>query len=132
MLNETEASGCGQLSVSCLSQSLGSFSLGCFSDSNVVPRCFGGCNNSCSFHGVCKNGVCDCDTGYEGTSDCSKSKILKDFWNSKFCTGGPPQVCPNDCGGSARGTCVSNKCECNDEFSGDDCSEYIGSWQNLI
>lgn len=33
-------------------------------------------------------------------------------------------LCPNDCGGSFRGTCIDGKCDCKHGYSGDDCSFY--------
>jgi hypothetical protein len=41
VLTETQASGCVSASVTCGGAPFGSYDLGCFSDDEVVPKCFG-------------------------------------------------------------------------------------------
>mmetsp|Transcript_29176 Transcript_29176/g.41055 ORF Transcript_29176/g.41055 Transcript_29176/m.41055 type:complete len:268 (+) Transcript_29176:571-1374(+) len=123
-LSETEASGCGSISYKCLfGQNFGPYSLGCFQDSEVVAECFGGCENDCSFHGLCNSttAVCTCDPGW-APPDCSK----------------PVATCPNNCSGSTRGVCKNGTCECNPGWSGNDCSVMTeeqntesGSWKSV-
>jgi len=108
-LNETLASGCGQIWLECFGGTvvLGPAKLDCFANTQVVPQCFGSCPNYCSFNGICVNGFCDCSSPYSG-ADCSV-------------TG-----CPNSCGGQIRGTCVNNECVCKNGFQGYGCSLYVG------
>lgn len=61
------------------------------------------CPNDCSGHGACgRGGICKCDAKYSGR-DCS--------WSVN---------CFNFCSG--RGSCVMDKCVCEPQFAGDDCS----------
>jgi len=106
VLNQTTVAGCGTITFDC-GVPIPSYPLGCFSDSQIAPRCFANCPNSCSFNGICSNGMCQCSNSWTGP-DCSM------FYNN----------CPNSCGGSIRGKCINNACVCNPNFSGNDCSVY--------
>jgi len=104
VLDETQASGCGTLTLTCL-QTQYSYSLNCFADNSILPKCFGSCPNNCSSHGTCVTGFCQCDGSYSG-DDCSTLP------------------CPADCSG--HGTCDSSigKCSCKVNYTGSDCSVY--------
>jgi len=108
-LNETHAAGCGQMDIHCFNYNFPTYDLGCFSNTEVVPRCFGSCPESCHLHGTCENGFCRCQPDWKGDS-CDQ----------------PITVCPNECGGSVRGQCIDGKCVCSERFEGEDCSSYIG------
>jgi len=107
-LTQTTASGCGVITFKCFGIQYKQQSLGCFKDDNVVPRCFGTCPNSCSFHGICDKGKCICDMPDWTGTDCST-----------------PNICMNNC--SAHGICKDAVCVCNSMYRGVDCSVYIGS-----
>jgi hypothetical protein len=51
--------------------------LGCLEDEDVIAECFASCLNNCNYKGICKNGECDCASGYTG-DDCS-SKLTSYF-----------------------------------------------------
>jgi len=108
-LTETIARGCGSVKATCAGFPVGSYSLDCFEDTQVIPTCLGTCPNDCSGHGTCDKGQCSCSAQYDG-DDCSKPKAIK---------------CPNDCSG--HGTCSSGgSCACNTGFAGNDCSSTAG------
>jgi len=109
-LNQNLVAGCGIATFKCAGFRYGSFPVGCFSDTQVIPRCFGNCPNLCNYNGICTNGKCECTPSFQG-ADCSISAVN----------------CPNDCGGKIRGTCVNNVCACKSPFSGSDCSAYSGT-----
>jgi len=107
-LNATSAAGCGALSLKCaLGINFGPEPLGCFNNDNLIPECFGTCPNNCNGRGICNNGFCQCNAPYLAP-DC-------------LGTG-----CPDNCGGSIRGSCINNKCSCNDGFAGVGCTDYVG------
>lgn len=61
------------------------------------------CPHSCSGHGVCRNGVCDCMPSYGGAG-CER--LL-------------PHACPLGC--SAHGECRDGACVCERGFGGEGC-----------
>lgn len=108
ILNATVASGCRSITFKCVGFTLDTINLGCFTNTGVIPRCFGSCPNQCNFNGICVNGFCQCNQGYQGTS-CDS----------------PSAICPNNCGGSLKGSCQNGACVCTPLFYGPDCSQYI-------
>eukprot|EP01116_Phalansterium_solitarium_P022300 TRINITY_DN7312_c0_g1_i1.p1 TRINITY_DN7312_c0_g1~~TRINITY_DN7312_c0_g1_i1.p1 ORF type:complete len:493 (-),score=124.16 TRINITY_DN7312_c0_g1_i1:747-2138(-) len=111
VLTPTQFSGCGQLSMSCAGLSYPPMEIGCFSNNDFIPNCFGACvqRSYCSLHGHCVQGRCVCNAGYNGP-DCATT-------------------CPGDpvCGGPVRGSCTSSgTCQCNAGYQRDDCSVYTG------
>jgi len=101
-LNDTFASGCGNLTVNCPGTQLMNVYLGCFEDPDVLPKCFAECPNDCSRHGTCERGVCNC----EGT------------WYGDACE--LNTNCPNNCSGA--GICNGDKCVCFDGAAGISCN----------
>jgi len=101
ILNQSLASGCGSLVMTCYGLQY-SYNLGCFYDTNLMPKCFGPCPKNCSGHGTCSLGFCSCSKGWGG-DDCST--ITK---------------CPNDCSG--HGECNAGVCSCDSGYSKTDCS----------
>merc|ERR1711968_359335 len=67
-----------------------------------------GCPHKCSARGICFNGKCLCEPGYEG-KDCAVIVGSKKTHN-----------CPHNC--SKHGTCQLGKCFCDPGFGGSDCS----------
>jgi len=65
------------------------------------------CPNGCSFHGICHNGICDCDGDWKG-KDCSHRR-----------------TCLNDCNGQGR--CHHGRCFCVKGYHGRDCSVADGA-----
>lgn len=109
-VTEDEISGCAEVDVSCLGAGIVEpIQLGCFADGGVARQCFAGCQDDCNFNGICINGMCDCGANFFGPTCLPVGDI-----------------CPNNCGGELRGTCnlETQSCECNQGFSGDDCSNF--------
>ena len=67
-----------------------------------TPKIVEQCPEHCSGHGICVNGACVCDSGWQGEG-CS---VIK-------------SACPQDC--SAHGNCIAGKCSCERGFSGVAC-----------
>lgn len=109
ILNSTEFSGCREAQVVCGSDVVLTLDLGCFSNYDVIPRCFGSCPENCNYNGVCSDGFCQCQPEFSGPT-CSQ----------------PSSICPNNCGGPIRGSCVNGACVCTSQFYGIDCSQYLG------
>ncbi|KAL9658154.1 hypothetical protein ABK040_013066 [Willaertia magna] len=66
------------------------------------------CNGNCSNHGMCQNGNCVCDNGYDGT--------ICQFTTCYGINSSLPTVCSN------HGTCSSyNNCTCLSGYSGSNC-----------
>jgi len=105
VLNDHQASGCGEIDITCPGINY-PYPIGCFEDDSVVPECFGTCPNNCSSHGNCVTGFCQCEGNWNGT-DCSQLK-----------------GCPNDCSG--HGDCtIDTSCHCDNGYAGTDCSIII-------
>jgi len=104
ILTEIEAHGCGSLELTCLGVKY-PYTLGCFTDNEVVPQCFGSCPKNCSYNGYCYRGLCQCENDWDG-SDCSI----------------PKEYCPHYCSG--HGTCNKENgvCACDKGYTGLDCS----------
>jgi hypothetical protein len=52
------------------------------------------CSNSCSSHGVCMSGFCQCDKGFFGT-DCSLTKADDGTTLTSYAPGGSRGTCPD-------------------------------------
>jgi len=73
------------------------------------------CPNSCSRHGLCENGICQCDNNYEG-ADCSVEKYP--LQSARGCR------LNSECG--AHGLCTvdvngTGSCHCEEGWTGGDC-----------
>jgi len=101
-LNDTFASGCGNLTIGCPGNQLLDLYLGCFQDRTILPTCFATCPSDCSGNGVCYHGICQCNSPWQG-SDCSD--------NDK---------CEDGCNGN--GLCQEQGCLCSEGWAGVACS----------
>lgn len=63
------------------------------------------CPSDCSGNGICANGRCFCNPGFDG-EDCSAE-----------------QACPKDCSGN--GVCKYGRCFCDVGFDGEDCTTHV-------
>ncbi|XP_026876204.2 tenascin isoform X2 [Electrophorus electricus] len=111
--------------------------------------CPGNCNN----RGRCVNGQCECDSGFTGV-DCLSKSCPANCNNRGQCVDGQcvcdedyagpdcsTKACPKDCSG--RGLCVDGQCvcwrratgpdcgQCEDGFTGGDCSIVLSGVSNL-
>ena len=92
------------------------------------------CKAGCNLRGVCWEGQCFCDPGWDG-DDCSVEQKCKEGceehgvcqyglcfcdlgWEGPACETAVP--CPGDCNG--HGTCWHARCECKPGWSGEDCA----------
>eukprot|EP01029_Cantina_marsupialis_P020747 TRINITY_DN4887_c0_g2_i1.p1 TRINITY_DN4887_c0_g2~~TRINITY_DN4887_c0_g2_i1.p1 ORF type:complete len:1566 (-),score=382.43 TRINITY_DN4887_c0_g2_i1:596-5293(-) len=101
------------------------------------------CETSCSGHGVCllEQGVCICDTSWNGSRDCSIPSCPSNCSGHGTCEDGhcqcdpmsnwkgdacglyvDPNRCPLDC--NDHGKCIEGICECDTLYSGDDCTVF--------
>ena len=74
-------------------------------------------DTTCSGHGLCVNGQCQCDQDFKGTA-----------CNVPAC----PQNCePN---GDRRGICNQNlkRCDCFDGWTGESCSQAVGMYYQIF
>lgn len=73
-------------------------------------------SNSCSGHGTCSRGICNCDTGYAGVicDGCAAGYI-----GYPMCVDDPCD--PDPCYG--HGTCTGGICTCDAQYSGQNCDE---------
>merc|ERR1719161_3174726 len=74
------------------------------------------CANNCNANGLCLDGKCICNVGFNG-ADCAEKTCEDPRKTGPRCD--MPR-CYNDCGG--RGLCMNGKCQCWSGFLGEDCS----------